>query len=107
MSTMIMPVNCPLCGDPLVNEFFVRLKKTCNNKLNHVIIYYSSFSNQDIVGSIKLILNTKNEAIWTLANMTFSIKNYNGSLIYLPWFEPDFSDYPRLLNKIKTYLVFS
>lgn len=35
-------------------------------------------------------------------------RNLGGALGQsLPWFEPDFSDYRKLIEKIKTYLVFS
>jgi len=31
----------------------------------------------------------------------------NNNTLELPYFEPDFSNYPSLLNKIKTYMVLS
>lgn len=54
------------------------------------------------------IRNGKIIAVWNYNSYSFFIeKNEDKKRLSLPWFEPDLSNPKKLLNKIKTYIVFS
>lgn len=107
---MIMPSKCPVCHDVLLNEYIERLdggsklRKVCQNKLNHNITWVSKQSpNYDDIEFIFLKGNPN--IVWNLANKEIYVKKLYNTII--PFFEPDFSNYQNLLHKLKTYLLFS
>jgi hypothetical protein len=66
----------------------------------------------DEVSQMSIDLGNNLEAIWLFflnkiwIQPTKSSKKY-GDFVILPIFEPDLSNYKRLVEKVKTYLVFS
>lgn len=121
---MKIPTSCPCCHDPLMNTYLEtrsgpgNWKKTCANKLNHKFTcLHTDFSEELSMISVE-ITNKINATWWPLSKTLvvsavdavsqdrFSNKgksNHN----FLPYFDPDFSNYKKLIDKLKTYVVFS
>jgi hypothetical protein len=74
---------------------------------NHNIVFTSCL-NSDLVLKIKLEINTENktDAVWYMRDRLLKIVSPK-SEIYLPFFEPDFSNLHKLKQKVKTYILFS
>ena len=45
-------------------------------------------------------------AVWRFNKKTLKIRTSNSPEYSIPFFEPDVSDYDKLIEKIKTYIVF-
>ena len=108
-----MPVNCPICGDPLVNNYSdlpkgrERLTKKCSKRLNHNIMIRACDSNHDYIDWISIPWNDTDVINWYYGVGSLLLSTIKGVDYHIPWFEPDFSDFKRLKEKLKTYLVFS
>lgn len=110
---MKLPINCPICGDVMMTTFeqgassYSAIIKTCDKRLNHKIKIASAFTNNDLVRYINLEydFNTKFNWLPIVGLLSLYVKGQYKER--LPYFEPDFSDYPKLLNRLKTCLVFS
>lgn len=114
---MKAPINCPVCGDPMLNTFppaedmhdSGKVTKTCTLRLNHKI---TIIAEGEEVSQMSIDLGNGLEAIFLFllnkvwVQPTRANKNKIDYTI-LPFFEPDLSDYKKLVNKVKTYLVFS
>lgn len=105
---MKMPINCPVCGTILLNEYrdlpnnYVRLIKTCNKTLKHKISWEALDNMHDTIFRITI----ENSIEWNIRFKYVSIMTSKGNL-QIPFFEPNFSNYKRLIEKLKTYMVFS
>lgn len=107
--------HCPVCGDPLINNFQERKFKTtlikyCTSKLNHKFhcdVLMDDY--QDTVRSISLWNEPENLGIlWYPEKKSCEVWNTKSPAnTPLPYFEPDFSDYRKLISKIKIYILFS
>lgn len=122
---MKMPVHCPFCNGPLLNLFkeyppgkSYAVDKSCTTRLDHTFYCASKRGNEDFVSFISISLDTyrKVSINWNINANLFYIKGRHNSIIpnvpndiitYLPYIEPDFSDCPKLIKKIKTYINFS
>lgn len=114
---MKMPIRCPICDGIMAIEFMNERRggmysKSCV-KVSHNI-YYISIKDTEEVGHIGIHFDEKISVHWFPNQSDGSqalqiIKHGFGSQdsLYLPYFEPDFSNYKKLVEKIKTYLVFS
>lgn len=109
------PINCPVCGDAMLNVFppaedfsGEKLTKYCINKLNHKITMLVS---DDEVTQVSIDLGNGLEAIFLLLLNKIWIQPTKASkkegFQVLPGFVPDLSNYKKLVDKIKLYLVFS
>lgn len=111
---MKAPINCPVCGDPMLNIFppaedlSDKLTKTCNRRLNHKIAMDVSGDN---VNSLSIDLGSGLEAVWLFypdKQVLWVVKALKGShVLHLPWVEPNLAQYSKLVNKLRTYVVFS
>lgn len=114
---MKTPINCPICGDPLLNIFPPaegigqpeQITKHCSRRVTHNL---AMICDGDDVLSVSIGINSTNQlqARWLFNLKEVWIWEGQSSMppdLRIPWFEPDFSDYKKLLNKIKTYVVFS
>lgn len=112
---MKAPIKCPVCGDPLLNIFppaedlTTRFTKKCDRRVDHQIVMQVE---DDEVTFLTILVSPKTmlKAGWSLTSKKFRVwrqQRNADSGIELPYFEPDLSDYNKLINKIKTYLVFS
>lgn len=112
---MQVPVNCPICNDPLLNTYKgSELVKSCTNKLSHK---YSITIIDVFIVETRLQYDTiaQHNIIWY--NGVNEIDLYTGNFNKLPlssvkqnvfpWFEPDFSDFSAVVNKIKMLILFS
>lgn len=126
---MNIPINCPICGDPLVNTFNKTtnkvIYKNCRLRSNHIFscaVFMAGFFNNptDRVERVSFTLSMnpilsvevypvpEENKIMSIGKSapTEQAALTNGKK--LPFYvEPDFSDYKKLVNKIKTYLLFS
>ena len=111
--------KCPCCGDILLISYIDilgksekdLLRKQCY-KIDHKFhcIYDSD---ETILFTIGLEIDPSNglSTSWNFNTKKINIynprKNFNSPLYNaIPWFEPDFSDYKKLLNKLKTYVIY-
>jgi hypothetical protein len=111
---MRAPINCPICGDPLLNTFppaedlSDKLTKSCNRRTTHAI---AMAVEGDEVMSLSIGINTthKLQATWLFNKQEILVWEENSRSIptNIPYFEPDLSNYRKLVDKIKTYIVFS
>lgn len=112
---MKIPIDCPICGDTLLTTYdpllngLERLTKTCKSKLNHILEFKAYDNSHDIVQSVIARFNDLT-AIWMWNNnVNNTIWLHNKGKIghtKIPFFEPDFSDYQKLIQKLKTYQTF-
>lgn len=120
---MNLPINCPACGKVLLTEYngINSVLKTCYS-VDHYIKFVAHESS-----------NIVYEIIVRLSDVTYPVKYVKwlvGAQIvrveyqkprepgipslppktittYLPWFEPDLSNHRKLIDKVRTYIVFS
>lgn len=115
--------RCPICNNPMVTSFgdskvpgIKQIKsisiQECIKYLSHKISIYSISSTQEIY-KIELMINTNpmQYVVWAYTYMEcwiFSEKE-DGTFTktILPFFDPDLSNYKKLIEKVKTYLIFS
>lgn len=100
--------NCPVCGHPFVNEFITkrldRHFKKCA-QINHDICISSDYKN---VNYISIVVKNIVATWWYEKNLlSVHSRIHDKSPQFIEWFEPDFSDYKKLIRKLKTYIVFS
>lgn len=91
-------------AEDLVNS----VTKYCERRVDHRIVMYVL---DDNVNCVTISLDNKNKlkATWLLEAKGLSVWTEGPDSVktHLPYFEPDLSNYKKLVNKIKTYLVFS
>lgn len=117
---------CPKCHSPLTQEEmpFVRdvnlskikksdmrkgkiWKKFCNRHLNHTFSLIFDI-NTEMTISTHISLPTKKSFTvysWYYRDQKLQITTDSSNDI-LPWFEPDFNQWNKLINKLKTYTLF-
>ena len=115
---MIIPTRCPCCNDPLLNEFIpnyigeCKVRKSCLKVFGHKFV--CMIGSTDIIETIGVELYNKTlvRVNWVFSTQQIIVtkgllKNKQYTIINLPYFEPDFSDYNKLIKKLRTYMVFS
>lgn len=114
---MKVPATCPICQQPMTNDFIQYkrseiLVKKCNHPSHHLRFDVDIANN--IVVSCILTINEK-QITWypetklrgIVSHPIIIVHQKEASAASLPYFEPNFANYPALLNKLKTYMVFS
>ena len=103
-------VVCPICDSILesseVDDTTLTYAKICQNHFSHkLFIILRSLSYQII--AYNLVDHNNNSWNFYIDKSIFFYKNceYSQS-IHLPYFKPDFSNLPKLLNKLYTYITF-
>lgn len=116
---MKTPTTCPKCHRPLLSyELSLRggvsvWKKTCTDKLNHRFTCVTKQNDDDSVEIIVIGINRGNVPLkisWYFTpRMLMVYRDIPGSddSIKIPWVEPNLDTYDKLVEKIKTYVVFS
>lgn len=101
--------RCPICDSEFVNKTISTLgAKSCPSKDHRF-----SMISKDSLASFAIHINDELSIIWFFGTVgapyvqAFNSDTESNSHIDLPFFEPDFSDYPKLIEKIKTYVVFA
>ena len=124
---MILPNNCPICSVRMITEHheslysdLQRVVKIC--KVDNHLLKLFSLINQDEVYQIILQLSGIDENVMYVKwlydahqvrietvpyDKIFSSSSTDYKIIRLPWFEPDFNNYNKLFEKLKTYVLFS
>ena len=116
---MKMLKACPRCKGPLLNEYVqtrglkTLLKLSCTKSLGHYFVMKSFVDDHDRPQSMTLGVGDRSHmtlAIWYLDNKKLLITPFisvHGDIDELPYVEPDLSDYDKLVNKVRTYILFS
>lgn len=123
-SLIEMPINCPICNGPLLNNFKempygkpYAVEKTCFTA-SHKFLCSSTKGNEDEVCFISLSLDPykKMSANWVVLEKKLYVygkgnsenenSTYQLKTTYIPYIEPDFSEPMKLINKIKLYTKF-
>ncbi len=117
---MNIPPNCPICRSSLLNDYksmtlpgmkrrIEYLQKTCASSTSHRLIFNSASHNDNLLEEIVLHFPEKSDITvvsWSFSEGVTQIIKSN-QYRYLPLWEPDFSNFPKLLSKIRKYLIFS
>jgi len=111
-----MPIKCPICEGMLLTEYVYceTYSKRCIKSTHHIIFVssdeYVNFCRIHIENDIWFQWSIKQQCCYFMELHTIDKRQYvkNGSnLKYIPFFEPDFLNYQKLIEKIKTYSIFS
>jgi hypothetical protein len=112
--------HCPKCKNPLLNTL-VKLRngsevwrKSCVNQVDHNFMSLTKMGDDDELSSMGLTLNFKTQIkiTWDLNIKRIYVTKGDFKLLtnegqQIPWFEPDVSNYSKLVEKLKTYVTFS
>jgi hypothetical protein len=109
--------HCPKCKGPLLSNWKEYLQgggywtKDCWAFLDHKFFSRTQVENSDDLfdAHIAISMSPFMLAIWNFKVEILHIsKFYDGhDSFIIPYFEPDFSDYKKLINKLSTYITFS
>ena len=106
--------HCPKCHGPLLNDPPFTIGKGywlkwCNKYTDHFVKIKTVPGDDDKISSLTIFLGPDKLFTWfPEAEICWSSKTWDlECCVMIPYFEPDFSDYRKLINKIKTYLLFS
>jgi hypothetical protein len=112
--------ECPVCKESLLNTS-MRIKssrdvwlKMCMRRLGHTMTCTTQAGNDDELSTLSFVLNADKQlkVTWFFEDRTLFIHKGNVSqakrLGYMiPFFEPDLSNYKKMMDKVKTYIIFS
>ena len=128
---MKVPQNCPYCGDAMLTNYVdvtvnTILSQVCSLRLDHVIKIRSTCDDKTpnkLVDSLVIRIDMDNTfkpftwAIWNFKEQTlviakssytfFQSKDSFKDALSIPFFDPDLSKYPKLVDKLRTYIVFT
>lgn len=108
---MKLPSKCPACGDIMLTDFLGKsmVTKKCTKRLDHWI-KMTSYSDEVSNIQIKVSFNPPLWATWDFfMNMIHinPVEIPKAAGLIIPIFEPDLTNYRKLIDKLKTYIVFS
>ena len=100
---------CPICDKYLrkTDHNSGEIRKTCSNK-HHIFIM--NINDWDDLLSVSLLSSELhgNKFTWNCVNQILVVERLDGKSSYnLPWFEPDFYLYNKLIHKLNVYVTFS
>jgi hypothetical protein len=109
---MKLPIDCPFCNNIMITDFPVGsdnfISKECFKRLDHKIKFISTPVNDEVT---QIIIRISDKPItyakWIFNKSVVRIESSSKQNIYLPWFEPELNDYCKLVDKIRTYVIFS
>lgn len=113
---MKCPDKCPACGGNFRFDFVgpenEYLNRYCDLKINHKIIIQTKHDSSNIIRLCITINLEKQIAVEFLPDskyLKYGKTNHFliGQYFSLPWFDPDLSDYAKLVDKLKTYVIMS
>jgi hypothetical protein len=114
---MKIPIYCPKCGDVLLSEemlFFGKdvWSKKCTKRLGHKFSVFYNINEADI-NSLCIQISKNVDVLWDFRNELLSVSKPGKSLKelmkstqFIPYFEPDLSNWKKLISKLKTYILF-
>ena len=114
-------VNCPKCHGVLKHDYaFIGpneevLIRTCEQVSHYFKCVSDSQTNELQRVTIRISTSPLIKVSWNIEDKKIIVNkgtlqealSNDGGEMQLPFFEPDFSDYNKLISKIKTYLIFS
>jgi hypothetical protein len=110
---MQVPIHCPFCHDIMLTDFSPygrSCRKACEKRLDHRFCCTSMAAEDNTVWGITMSARGVS-VVFGMHTQTLSIfPQFNGILQggqALPFFEPDLSKPWELMEKLKTYLIFS
>lgn len=108
---MKIPSFCPFCKSVLITyypqEDNLIFYRRCQQQ-DHNISFYAEINSELVYKtSTTTTLNNKPSNIYWIHTTKDCLIVQSTHVIIMPYFEPQFYSYKTLLNKIKTYLVFS
>jgi hypothetical protein len=117
---MQLPAKCPICQGVMLIEFNGArvIIKSCRKNITHSIVFVAEETTGEVI-ELELLIGVNPEILaeWVFLkeeSLTIVLSPpapiVPGPLakrIALPFFQPDFTDYRKLIDKLKTYLVFS
>lgn len=107
---MKLSTHCPFCNDVMITEFTgtYKVSKFCAHRPTHYIKFIALETDDVFEIIIRISVNPMSYAKWVFTSKSLRVEMTSISTpLYLPWFEPDLSNYNKLLQKLKTYMVFS
>lgn len=114
---MKMPRKCPICNEPLMNQFKetydkngYALEKTCDKKLDHIFFCASKKADEDEVYVVSATTREKNSfmALWVVPEKKLHVARASAAnRTIIPYFEPDFTNFKKLYDKLRMYILFS
>lgn len=115
---MEMPILCPCCNSPLMNNFREfplnkphQLEKSCTIKPDHQFWCISRKGCEDEIGIIKITfdMNKMLKVNWIIHDKMLFITTGFSPIknLALPYIEPDLDNYFSLIKKIKMLLPFA
>lgn len=112
---MKAPSQCPYCKRNLVNEYIPgpqgtsHWRKSCTHIPNHSITIYTDPGNDDEIGTLFIRVKIGLLISWNFTKKECKLLKSLEPLsdLNLPFFEPDLSNYTKLIEKIKIYILFS
>lgn len=115
---MQLPIKCPCCNHPLLNNFKdypinrpYQLEKTCKTKLDHQFFCASIKGCEDEIGYIKITVDMK-----IMLNFNWEIERKKLYIstgfmphhnTYIPYIEPDLSNYKKLIERLMLLIPFT
>lgn len=109
---MKMPTKCPFCKGPLCSTFdHVDVQHaSCNKKLSHNVEFIANYFEPNYCAKIHIKMKPLCYIEWNFFLGVLSIYDKSDIVVKranLPFFEPDLTNFNKLLDKVKTYLLFS
>ena len=127
---MQTPINCLICHDPLVNKYndydALILYKNCRLRPGHIfsctvykadtvdefVMRYAFTVSMSPIVSVRVYPPTRNPLWGGRISVSSEVPTYNSSFtieptLEIPYFEMDFSNYSKLYEKLKIYILFS
>jgi hypothetical protein len=106
-------IHCPKCKKPLVSDYRPLhdttgyWTKDCITP-NHRIYTRTIVGNDSELEDLLITLSNKHlkMAVWEFQAKKLYIRTSDHPNYYLPFFLPDLSDYDKLVEKIKTLMIF-
>jgi hypothetical protein len=109
--------HCPICNNVLYSTYTI-IHKNCDIYSDHKFYSTTSVSNENKLQYMQISVNMIPYAFafWNFKHKKLSIRKYiednigcGFTTLYIPYFNPSqyINNYDKLLNKIKTYVIFS
>lgn len=107
---MMMPTHCPFCKGPLLSEYTGKneqhMHKMCARTPWHNILFRANNPDHNTVLYFSTRIRVDLKAFWYPDEKRLLIDSPKLSE-NLPYFDPDLSNYRKLIDKLQTYLIFS
>lgn len=108
---MKLPILCPFCNDVMLTNYPINealISKECSKRPSHGIKFFAEVINSEVYEVIVRTLPIPLTYVkWLFKGQYVRIETVGKETVRLPWFDPDLSNFNKLVDKVNTYLVFS